>query len=47
MIDKTSTSLDFEAILMSLTSNKAEAYAGANVWKSDGRLHLFDQRLPW
>jgi len=46
LIDKTSDSLDWEAIVMGLTGSKLEPYDGANVWKSDGRLHMFDQRLP-
>ncbi len=46
LIDKTETSLDWEAVVMGLTGNKIEPYDGANVWKSDGRLHMFDQRLP-
>jgi peptide/nickel transport system substrate-binding protein len=44
MIDKTSTSCDWEAILMALTGDKIEPYSGANIWKSNGRLHMFDQR---
>jgi peptide/nickel transport system substrate-binding protein len=46
LIDKTSQSLDWEAIVMGLSGNKVEPYDGANVWKSDGRMHMFDQRLP-
>ncbi|HEY9787956.1 MAG TPA: ABC transporter substrate-binding protein [Candidatus Obscuribacterales bacterium] len=46
LVDKTHTSLDWEAIVMGLTGDKVEPYNGANVWKSDGRIHMFDQRLP-
>ncbi len=46
MIDKTHQSLDWEAIVMGLSGSKVEPYDGSNVWKSDGRLHIFDQRLP-
>lgn len=46
MIDKTENSLDWEAIVMGLSGSKTEPYDGANVWKSEGRLHMFDQRIP-
>ena len=46
LVDKTSESLDWEAVVMGLTGSRLEPYDGANVWKSDGRLHMFDQRLP-
>jgi len=46
LVDKTNTSLDWDAIIMGLTGNKIEPYDSANVWKSNGRLHVFDQRLP-
>lgn len=46
LIDKTETSLDWEAIVMGLSGSRLEPYGGANVWKSDGRIHMFDQRLP-
>lgn len=44
MIDKTEQSCDWEAILMALTGDRIEPYSGANIWKPDGRLHMFDQR---
>lgn len=43
--DKTANSLDWEAVLMGLTGSTLEPNEGANVWYSNGRLHLFDQRL--
>jgi peptide/nickel transport system substrate-binding protein len=46
LIDKTNSSLDWEAVVMALTGDKIEPYDGANTWKSNGRLHMFDQRLP-
>jgi peptide/nickel transport system substrate-binding protein len=46
LIDKTETSLDWDAIVMALSGDKIEPFNGANVWKSTGRLHMFDQRLP-
>jgi peptide/nickel transport system substrate-binding protein len=46
LIDKVETSLDWQAVVMGLSGSKVEPYDGANVWKSNGRLHMFDQRLP-
>lgn len=46
LINKTENSLDWEAIVMGLSGDRLEPYGGANVWKSDGRVHMFDQRLP-
>ncbi len=46
LIDKSSNSLDWEGMVMGLTGGRLEPYDGANVWKSNGRLHMFDQRLP-
>jgi peptide/nickel transport system substrate-binding protein len=45
--DKVSTSLDWEAVLFSLSGgDPIEPNDSANVYNSSGRLHLFDQRLP-
>lgn len=46
LISKVDHSMDWEAIVMGLTGPRLEPYDGANVWKSDGRLHMFDQRKP-
>ena len=46
LVDKTNASCDWEAVVMALTGDKIEPYNGANTWKSNGRLHMFDQRLP-
>ncbi|HEY9867731.1 MAG TPA: ABC transporter substrate-binding protein, partial [Candidatus Obscuribacterales bacterium] len=44
--DKTSRSLDWEAGIFALSpGDPLEPNDGANVYKSDGRLHLFDLRL--
>jgi peptide/nickel transport system substrate-binding protein len=45
--DKISNSLDWQACIMSLSpGDPLEPNDGANLYKSDGRLHVFDQRLP-
>lgn len=44
--DKVSQSLDWQAGLFSLTGSPIEPHEGANVYRSDSRLHLFDLRLP-
>jgi peptide/nickel transport system substrate-binding protein len=46
LVDRTHQSLDWEAIVMGLTGDRIEPYNGANIWRSDGRMHMFDQRLP-
>jgi peptide/nickel transport system substrate-binding protein len=46
LIDKIGNSLDWQAVVMGLTGDRLEPYDGANVWKYDGRMHMFDQRLP-
>lgn len=44
--DKTSNSLNWDAVLMALTGDPLEPHDGANVFKSSGRLHMFDLRVP-
>jgi peptide/nickel transport system substrate-binding protein len=46
LISKLDHSLEWEACVMGLSGSRIEPYNGANVWKSNGRLHMFDQRLP-
>lgn len=46
MINRTHTSLDWQAMMLGLSGSRLEPYSGANVWKSDGRMHEFDTRLP-
>ncbi|MBM3270904.1 MAG: ABC transporter substrate-binding protein [Candidatus Sericytochromatia bacterium] len=45
LVQKTSTSLDWEAVLMGLTGN-LEPAMGKAVWWSEGRMHMFNQKLP-
>jgi peptide/nickel transport system substrate-binding protein len=35
---------EWDAIVLSLTGNPLEPHSGANVWRSNGGLHLFNQR---
>jgi peptide/nickel transport system substrate-binding protein len=35
---------DFESMIMGLTGSNLEPHDGVNVWKSDGFMHLFNQR---
>ena len=44
LVNKLTNSLDWEAIIIALTGNPLEPHSGYNVWKSDGALHLFNQR---
>ena len=44
LVNRLTQTLDYEAAIMSLTSNPLEPHAGNNVWRSDGTLHLFNQR---
>lgn len=46
MTNRVHTSLDWQAIVMGLSGSRFEPYGGANVWKSDGRMHMFDTRIP-
>lgn len=46
LVAKTEDTLDWDAVVMALSGSRLEPYEGANVWKSNGRLHMFDQRLP-
>lgn len=47
LINKTENSLDWESCIFSLQAgDPLEPNDGANVYKSDGRLHVFDQRIP-
>lgn len=36
---------DWETMIMGLTGSNLEPHGGANIWKSDGFLHLFNQRV--
>lgn len=46
LINKIDSTKDWQACIFSLTSDPLEPNNGANVWRSDGRLHLFDEREP-
>jgi peptide/nickel transport system substrate-binding protein len=51
LIEKTDSSLDWEAIVMGFTGSLDPAL-GSNIWKSDGRLHMFNMNqktpaTPW
>lgn len=43
LIEKTDSSLDWEAIVMGFTGSLDPAL-GSNIWKSDGRLHMFNMK---
>ena len=44
LINKTLNSLDYDCIIIALTSNVLEPNSGYNVWTSNGALHLFNKR---
>ncbi|MBS1999330.1 MAG: hypothetical protein JSS86_23550, partial [Cyanobacteria bacterium SZAS LIN-2] len=44
MINRIHQSLDFDAVMMGLTGSRFEPYGGANIWKSNARMHNFDTR---
>lgn len=44
LVNKMTTSLDWDAIIMGLTGSPLEPHDGKNVWYSRGSLHLFNQR---
>ncbi|MBU6452331.1 MAG: ABC transporter substrate-binding protein [Cyanobacteria bacterium REEB67] len=44
MIDRVHQSLEFEAVMMGLSGSRFEPYGGANIWKSNARMHMFDSR---
>lgn len=45
LVNKLSNSLDFDLIIIALTSNINEPHSGYNVWTPYGSLHLFNKRL--
>lgn len=45
LVQKTATSLDWDAVLMGFTGGLDPAL-GANIWMSKGRVHMFNQYLP-
>ena len=44
LINKIVNNLDFDCIIMALTSNILEPNGGYNVWTSNGALHMFNKR---
>lgn len=44
LVNKMTTTLDWDMIIMGLTGSPLEPYDGKNVWSSMGSLHLFNQR---
>ena len=44
LISRTLNSVDFDCVIIALTSNVLEPHSGNNVWKHDGALHIFNQR---
>ncbi|MBE7706539.1 MAG: ABC transporter substrate-binding protein [Cyanobacteria bacterium SIG30] len=44
LVNKLTNTMDFETVIISLTSNPFEPHSGYNVWHSMGVLHLFNQR---
>ncbi len=44
LVNRITNTLDYEAAIMSLTGNPLEPHSGNNVWRSDGTLHIFNQR---
>ena len=45
IVEKSSKTLDFDAFIMGFTGS-VEPNTGANLWRSSGTSHLFNQRLP-
>lgn len=44
LVNKMTTTLDWDMIIMGLTGSPLEPHDGKNVWASNGSLHLFNQR---
>lgn len=44
MQDRMETRKDWDAMIFALTDDPMDPHGGANVYKSNGRLHIFDQR---
>ena len=45
IVEKSSKTLDFDAFIMGFTGS-TEPNTGANLWRSTGTSHMFNQRLP-
>lgn len=46
LVNKLVSTFDWDMVIMGLTGSPLEPNGGKNVWLSDGRLHLFNQRTP-
>lgn len=44
LVNRLSNSLDWDAVILSLTGSPLEPHSGNNVWTSYGSLHIFNQR---
>lgn len=45
LVNKMTTTFDWDMIIMGLTGSPLEPHDGKNVWFSNGSLHLFNQRV--
>ncbi len=46
LVNKLVSTFDWDMVIMGLTGSPLEPNGGKNVWLSDGRLHIFNQRTP-
>lgn len=46
LVNKLVSTYDWDMVIMGLTGSPLEPNGGKNVWMSDGRLHMFNQRTP-
>ncbi len=46
LVNKLVSTFDWDMVIMGLTGSSLEPNGGKNVWLSDGRLHMFNMRLP-
>ncbi len=46
LVNKLVSTFDWDMVIMGLTGSPLEPNGGKNVWLSDGRLHMFNMRLP-
>ncbi|MEE0496256.1 MAG: ABC transporter substrate-binding protein, partial [Cyanobacteriota bacterium] len=46
LVNKLVSTYDWDMVIMGLTGSPLEPNGGKNVWLSDGRLHMFNQRTP-
>lgn len=46
LVNKLVSTYDWDMVIMGLTGSPLEPNGGKNVWLSDGRLHMFNQRSP-